>query len=80
MMLSWDRKSPSLQNKSDTPYTKNERNREIDSLASDLEDIKKFVRVELFALKTCVETVKSRRTDQNFETTDKQKSLNWRQD
>ena len=80
MMLSWDRKSPSLQNKNDIPYTKNERNREIDSLASDLEDIKKFVRVELFALKTYVETVKSSRTDQNFETTDKQKSLNWRQD
>ena len=80
MMLSWDRKSPSLQNKNDIPYTKNERNREIDSLASDLEDIKKFVRAELFALKTCVETVKSSRTDQNFETTDKQKSLNWRQD
>ena len=73
MTLSWDRKSPSLQNKSDIPYTKNERNREIDSLASDLEEFKKFVR-------TCVETIKSSRTDQNFETTDKQKSLNWRQD
>ena len=80
MKLSWDRKSPSLQNKNDIPYTKNERNREIDSLASDLEEFKKFVTAEVFALKPCVETVKSSRTDQNFETTDKQKSLNWRQD
>ena len=48
-MLSWGRKSPSLRNKNDIPSTQNERNREVNSLASDLEEVKKFVTEELFS-------------------------------
>ena len=64
-MLSWGRKSPSLQNKSDIPSSQNERNREIDSLANDLEEFKKFVTEELLSRKTFVETVRNSQTDQN---------------
>ena len=35
---------------------------------------------DLFSLKICVETVRNSETDQNCETTNKQKSLNRRQD
>ena len=80
IMLSWGRKNPSLRNKKDIISTQNERNHETDSLASDLGAFKKFVKEELFSLKTCVETVRNSGTDQNCETTDKQKSLNRRQD
>lgn len=79
-MLSWGRKTPSLRNKNDITSTQIERNRETDSLSIDLEDFKKFVTEELFSLKTCAETVRNRGTDQNYETTEKQKSLNRRQD
>ena len=67
IMLSWGRKSPSLRNKNDIPSTQNERNREVNSLASDLEEVKKFVTEELFSFKTCVETVRNSGTDQNCE-------------
>ena len=49
-------------------------------MASDLEEFKKFVTEELFSLKTCVQTVRNSGADQICETTDKQKSLNRRQD
>ena len=58
VMLSWDRKNPSIRNKNDAVSTQNEWNRKTDSLASDLEAFKKFVTEELFSLKTCVKTVK----------------------
>ena len=83
IMLSWCRKNPSLRNKNDIASTQNERNCfdiEIDSLASDLEAFKKFITEELFSLKACVETVRNSGIDQNCETTDKQKSLDRRQD
>ena len=83
IMLSWGRKNPSLRNKNDIASTQNERNCfdiEIDSLASDLEAFKKFITEELFSLKACVETVRNSGIDQNCETTDKQKSLDRRQD
>ena len=83
-MLSWGRKSSCLRNKNDIASAQNERNPEIDSLASDLEEFKKFVTEELFSLKNCVEncveTVRNSGTDQNCEGADKQKSLNQRQD
>ena len=79
-MLSWGRKNVSLRNKNDIVSTQNERNRKTGSLASDLEVFKKFVTEELFSRKTCVETVRYSGTDQNCETTDKQKLLNRRQD
>ena len=79
-MLSWGRKNPSLQNKNDIASTQNERTHEIGCLASDLEGFKKFVKEELFSLKTCVETLRNSGTNQNCEITDKQKSLNRRQD
>ena len=72
-VLSWVRKNPSLRNKNDIASTQNERNHKIDSLASDLEAFKKFVTEELFPLKICIETVRNSGTDQNCETTDKQK-------
>ena len=75
-MPSWGRKSLSLRNKNDITSTQIGRNRETDSLPTDLEDFKKFVTEELFSLKTCVETVRSRGTNQNCETTEIQKSLN----
>ena len=74
-MLLWGRQNPSLRNKNDIAFTQNERSREIENLASDLKAFKKFVTEEIFSLKACVETVRNR-TDQNCETTDKQKSLN----
>ena len=43
--LSSGRKSPSLRNKNDMPSTQSERNREIDSLASDLKEFIKFVTI-----------------------------------
>ena len=76
IMPSWGRKNLSLRNKNDITSTQIGRNRETDSLATDLEDFKKFVTEELFSLKTCVETVRNRGTDQNCETTEIQKSLN----
>lgn len=76
IMPSWGRKSLSLRNKNDITSTQIGRNRETDSLATDLEDFKKFITEELFSLKTCVETVRSRGTNQNCETTEIQKSLN----
>ena len=81
IMLSWGIKNPSLRIiKNDIASTQNERNHEIDSLTSNLEAFKQFITEELFSFKTCVETVKNSRTHQNSETTDKQKSLNRRQD
>ena len=79
VMLSCGWKSPSLRNKNDISSTQNERNHEIDSLASDLEQFKKFVTEELFSLKTRVETVRNSGTDQNCERTNKHKSLDRRQ-
>ena len=76
IMLLWGRQNPSLRNKNDIAFTQNERSREIENLASDLKAFKKFVTEEIFSLKACVETVRNSRTDQNCETTDKQKSLN----
>ena len=51
VMLSCGWKSPSLRNKNDMSSTQNERNHEIDSLASDLEQFKKFVQKNYFLLK-----------------------------
>ena len=79
-MLSWGRKNPSLENKNDIVSTQNERNCEIDNLASDLEAFKRFVKEELFSHKICVKTLRNSGTDQKSEITDKQKSLNQRQD
>ena len=76
IMPSWGRKSLSLRNKNDITSTQIGRNRETDSLPTDLEDFKKFVTEELFSFKTCVETVRSRGTNQNCETTEIQKLLN----
>lgn len=80
IMLSWGRKNPSLRNKKYMVSTQNARNREMESLGSNLDAFNKFVTGELFSLKTCVETVRDSRIDQNCETTDKQKPLNQRQD
>ena len=71
-MLSWGRKNPSLENKNDIVSTQNERNREIDNLASDLEAFKRFVKEELFSHKICVKTLRNSGTDQKSEITDKQ--------